>query len=98
MGLTKTALESDQTHRYFTQREIKALFEFTDPAVGMGSVFQGEGGGIGGARYQRQFSYETQFNVIVFMLLFGFFGFRVMLCLGVTLLPLIVSCRDLQNT
>jgi hypothetical protein len=34
MGLTKTALESDQTHRYFSQREIKALFEFTDPAVG----------------------------------------------------------------
>jgi len=34
MGLTKTALESGQQHRYFTAREIRALFEFTDPAVG----------------------------------------------------------------
>merc|ERR1719253_1760562 len=35
MGLTKTALESsDKSHRYFTQREIKALFDWTDPSVG----------------------------------------------------------------
>jgi SNF2 family DNA or RNA helicase len=35
MGLTKTALEaSEQNHRYFTQKEIKALFEWTDPAEG----------------------------------------------------------------
>eukprot|EP00930_Biecheleria_cincta_P032614 TRINITY_DN22618_c0_g1_i1.p1 TRINITY_DN22618_c0_g1~~TRINITY_DN22618_c0_g1_i1.p1 ORF type:complete len:1574 (+),score=385.00 TRINITY_DN22618_c0_g1_i1:175-4722(+) len=34
MGLTKTALEGDQQHRYFTAKEIRALFEWTDPAEG----------------------------------------------------------------
>lgn len=34
MGLTRTALEVDQQHRYFTSREIRALFDWTDPAVG----------------------------------------------------------------
>jgi len=34
MGLTKTALEADQQHRYFSAREIKALFEWTDPSEG----------------------------------------------------------------
>merc|ERR1719329_1204550 len=32
MGLTKTALESNQQqHRYFTAEEIHGLFEWTDP-------------------------------------------------------------------
>mmetsp|Transcript_86459 Transcript_86459/g.186951 ORF Transcript_86459/g.186951 Transcript_86459/m.186951 type:complete len:1456 (-) Transcript_86459:31-4398(-) len=30
MGLTRTALESSQTHNYFTAREIRALFEWTE--------------------------------------------------------------------
>merc|ERR1719253_395320 len=34
MGLTRTALESSQTHNYFTAREIRALFEWTEPALG----------------------------------------------------------------
>mmetsp|Transcript_27447 Transcript_27447/g.44052 ORF Transcript_27447/g.44052 Transcript_27447/m.44052 type:complete len:1541 (-) Transcript_27447:208-4830(-) len=34
MGLTKTALDSAQQHRYFTSQEIRGLFEWTDPAVG----------------------------------------------------------------
>lgn len=35
MGLTKTALDSsDKSQRYFTAREIRALFEWTDPAEG----------------------------------------------------------------
>merc|ERR1719316_853003 len=35
MGLTRTALESDnQAQRYFSQREIKALFEWTEPSEG----------------------------------------------------------------
>eukprot|EP00927_Polykrikos_kofoidii_P002538 TRINITY_DN11011_c0_g1_i6.p1 TRINITY_DN11011_c0_g1~~TRINITY_DN11011_c0_g1_i6.p1 ORF type:complete len:1682 (+),score=357.56 TRINITY_DN11011_c0_g1_i6:164-5047(+) len=34
MGLTKTALEADNTKSYFTAREIRALFEWTDPAQG----------------------------------------------------------------
>jgi hypothetical protein len=34
MGLTKTALEADQGHRYFSSREIRALFEWTDPVEG----------------------------------------------------------------
>jgi SNF2 family DNA or RNA helicase len=34
MGLTKTALEADQQHRYFTAREIRTLFEWTDPNEG----------------------------------------------------------------
>merc|ERR1712087_981635 len=34
MGLTKTALEGSKQHSYFTAREIKALFEWTDPAQG----------------------------------------------------------------
>nr|QDO16420.1 DNA excision repair protein ERCC-6 [Crypthecodinium cohnii]USW07849.1 DNA excision repair protein ERCC-6 [Crypthecodinium cohnii]USW07850.1 DNA excision repair protein ERCC-6 [Crypthecodinium cohnii] len=34
MGLTKTALEADQKQCYFTAREIRALFEWTEPAVG----------------------------------------------------------------
>jgi len=34
MGLTKTALETKQQHRYFTADEIHGLFEWTDPAVG----------------------------------------------------------------
>jgi len=35
MALSKTALESDsQQHRYFSNREIKALFEWCDPAEG----------------------------------------------------------------
>jgi len=35
MGLTKTALEADQKHNYFTKDEIKALFEWSDPAEGV---------------------------------------------------------------
>lgn len=34
MGLTKTALEADQQHRYFSAREIRALFEWTEPEEG----------------------------------------------------------------
>jgi len=34
MGLTRTMLESDNQQRYFTAREIRALFEWTDPAEG----------------------------------------------------------------
>lgn len=34
MGLTRTALEADQQQRYFTAREIRALFEWTDPSQG----------------------------------------------------------------
>lgn len=34
MGLTKTALESDQKHNYFSNKDIKTLFEWTDPAEG----------------------------------------------------------------
>jgi len=34
MGLTKTALEADKTHNYFTAREIRALFEWVDPQEG----------------------------------------------------------------
>lgn len=34
MGLTRTALEADQQHRYFTAREIRTLFDWTDPAKG----------------------------------------------------------------
>lgn len=35
MGLTKTALESDsKQQRYFSQREIRALFDWTDPEEG----------------------------------------------------------------
>jgi hypothetical protein len=34
MGLTRTALESDHQRSYFTSREIRALFEWTDPAQG----------------------------------------------------------------
>merc|ERR1719440_862759 len=34
MGLSKTALESDQKHNYFSQKDIKTLFEWTDPAEG----------------------------------------------------------------
>lgn len=34
MGLTKSALESDQSKSYFSSREIKALFDWTDPAEG----------------------------------------------------------------
>jgi len=34
MGLTRTALEADQQHRYFTAKEIRALFEWVDPAQG----------------------------------------------------------------
>ncbi|CAK0812774.1 unnamed protein product [Prorocentrum cordatum] len=34
MGLTKSALESDQSKTYFSSRQIKALFEWTDPAEG----------------------------------------------------------------
>jgi len=34
MGLAKTALESDKTQNYFTSREIRALFEWTDPSEG----------------------------------------------------------------
>jgi len=34
MGLTKTALEAKQQHRYFTANEIRGLFEWTEPAQG----------------------------------------------------------------
>lgn len=35
MGLSKTALEtSDKQQRYFSAREIKSLFEWTDPSIG----------------------------------------------------------------
>eukprot|EP00442_Polarella_glacialis_P051000 CAMPEP_0115165378 /NCGR_PEP_ID=MMETSP0227-20121206/73564_1 /TAXON_ID=89957 /ORGANISM="Polarella glacialis, Strain CCMP 1383" /LENGTH=1520 /DNA_ID=CAMNT_0002577853 /DNA_START=81 /DNA_END=4643 /DNA_ORIENTATION=- len=34
MGLTRTALESGQQQTYFSAREIRALFEWTDPAEG----------------------------------------------------------------
>eukprot|EP00931_Biecheleriopsis_adriatica_P075533 TRINITY_DN4937_c0_g1_i1.p1 TRINITY_DN4937_c0_g1~~TRINITY_DN4937_c0_g1_i1.p1 ORF type:complete len:1573 (+),score=524.53 TRINITY_DN4937_c0_g1_i1:64-4782(+) len=34
MGLTRTALEADQGSRYFTAKEIRALFEWVDPAQG----------------------------------------------------------------
>merc|ERR1719487_115465 len=34
MGLMKTALEADNQNRYFTAKEIRALFEWTDPAEG----------------------------------------------------------------
>lgn len=34
MGLTRTALEADQQHRYFTAKEIRALFEWVDPNKG----------------------------------------------------------------
>jgi len=34
MGLTRTALEAEQQHRYFTAKEIRALFEWVDPAQG----------------------------------------------------------------
>jgi len=34
MGLSKTALEAEQQKAYFTAREIRALFEWTDPAEG----------------------------------------------------------------
>merc|ERR1719253_35121 len=34
MGISKNALDGDQQHAYFTQREIRALFEWTDPAEG----------------------------------------------------------------
>eukprot|EP00930_Biecheleria_cincta_P059238 TRINITY_DN44993_c0_g1_i1.p1 TRINITY_DN44993_c0_g1~~TRINITY_DN44993_c0_g1_i1.p1 ORF type:complete len:1597 (+),score=383.03 TRINITY_DN44993_c0_g1_i1:35-4825(+) len=34
MGLTKTALETKQQHRYFTAEEIHGLFEWVDPAKG----------------------------------------------------------------
>ncbi|CAE7341034.1 CHR24 [Symbiodinium natans] len=34
MGLTRTALEADQQHRYFTAKEIRALFEWVDPSQG----------------------------------------------------------------
>eukprot|EP00928_Gymnodinium_smaydae_P089149 TRINITY_DN7314_c0_g1_i1.p1 TRINITY_DN7314_c0_g1~~TRINITY_DN7314_c0_g1_i1.p1 ORF type:complete len:1488 (-),score=354.37 TRINITY_DN7314_c0_g1_i1:293-4756(-) len=34
MGLTKTALEADKQHNYFTGREIRALFEWTEPSEG----------------------------------------------------------------
>eukprot|EP00929_Paragymnodinium_shiwhaense_P118902 TRINITY_DN907_c0_g2_i1.p1 TRINITY_DN907_c0_g2~~TRINITY_DN907_c0_g2_i1.p1 ORF type:complete len:1937 (+),score=753.68 TRINITY_DN907_c0_g2_i1:111-5921(+) len=34
MGLSKAALEVQQQQCYFTDREIKALFEWTDPALG----------------------------------------------------------------
>jgi len=34
MGLTKSALEADQSKSYFSSREIKALFDWTDPAEG----------------------------------------------------------------
>lgn len=33
-GLTQTALEADQQSRFFTAKEIRALFEWTDPAKG----------------------------------------------------------------
>jgi len=35
MGLTKTALESDQKHNYFSQKDIRTLFEWTDPNEGV---------------------------------------------------------------
>jgi len=34
MGLTKTALEGGESHRYFSQKEIRALFDWVDPAEG----------------------------------------------------------------
>eukprot|EP00928_Gymnodinium_smaydae_P000998 TRINITY_DN10374_c0_g1_i1.p1 TRINITY_DN10374_c0_g1~~TRINITY_DN10374_c0_g1_i1.p1 ORF type:complete len:1481 (-),score=517.39 TRINITY_DN10374_c0_g1_i1:693-4844(-) len=34
MGLSKTALEANQQASYFTAREIRALFDWTDPAEG----------------------------------------------------------------
>eukprot|EP00930_Biecheleria_cincta_P046342 TRINITY_DN31958_c0_g1_i1.p1 TRINITY_DN31958_c0_g1~~TRINITY_DN31958_c0_g1_i1.p1 ORF type:complete len:1592 (+),score=415.02 TRINITY_DN31958_c0_g1_i1:431-4777(+) len=34
MGLTKSALETEQAQRYFTSREIRALFEWVDPSLG----------------------------------------------------------------
>jgi len=34
MGITRTALEGTQQQAYFTAREIRALFEWTDPAEG----------------------------------------------------------------
>mmetsp|Transcript_48006 Transcript_48006/g.129412 ORF Transcript_48006/g.129412 Transcript_48006/m.129412 type:complete len:1166 (+) Transcript_48006:3-3500(+) len=34
MGLTNSALEASQQHRYFTQDEIRALFKWADPAKG----------------------------------------------------------------
>eukprot|EP00928_Gymnodinium_smaydae_P096301 TRINITY_DN8476_c3_g2_i3.p1 TRINITY_DN8476_c3_g2~~TRINITY_DN8476_c3_g2_i3.p1 ORF type:complete len:700 (+),score=216.55 TRINITY_DN8476_c3_g2_i3:181-2280(+) len=34
MGLTRTALETRQQHRYFTAAEIRGLFEWTDPSRG----------------------------------------------------------------
>jgi len=34
MGLTKTALEAGHQHTYFTAREIRALFDWTDPQEG----------------------------------------------------------------
>jgi len=34
MGLSKTALEAEQQKAYFTSREIRALFDWTDPAEG----------------------------------------------------------------
>merc|ERR1719453_2333098 len=34
MGITKNALEAKSAHSYFTAREIRAMFEWTDPAQG----------------------------------------------------------------
>lgn len=34
MGLTRSALEVEQQERYFTNREIRALFEWVDPSLG----------------------------------------------------------------
>ena len=34
MGITRTALEGNSQHSYFTAREIRALFEWTDPSEG----------------------------------------------------------------
>jgi len=34
MGLTRSALETAQAERYFTNREIRALFEWVDPSLG----------------------------------------------------------------
>lgn len=35
MGLSKLALQGDNQQRYFTEREIRALFEWTDPNEGV---------------------------------------------------------------
>jgi len=58
MGLTKTALEGDQQQRYFTSREIRALFDWTDPAQGETRRLLAEKHGSAGEELVRQHADE----------------------------------------